>query len=93
MGIKAGRRHVGTLMKRMGITAVYRKPGTSTKRCGRGKLDTPFSRASATRKTLPPCFLFPIHAFIAASSLSRPFFAHNPMNDKNTHVRQIRVLR
>ena len=34
MGFKAGRRHVGTLMKRMGITAVYRKPGTSTKHPG-----------------------------------------------------------
>ena len=34
MGLKAGRRHVGTLMKRMGITAVYRKPGTSTKHPG-----------------------------------------------------------
>ena len=73
--------------------ALVRLARSIARRCGRGKLDTPFSRASATRKTLPPCFLFPIHAFIAASSLSRPFFAHNPMNDKNTHVRQIRVLR
>ena len=28
-GIKVGRRHVGTLMKRMGIEALYRKPNTS----------------------------------------------------------------
>ena len=28
-GVKVGRRHVGTLMKRMGIEALYRKPGTS----------------------------------------------------------------
>src|SRR5215470_10130967 len=28
-GIKIGRRHVSTLMKRMGIEAVYRKPKTS----------------------------------------------------------------
>jgi putative transposase len=27
--IKIGRRHVATLMKRMGITALYRKPNTS----------------------------------------------------------------
>ena len=30
-GIKVGRRHVGTLMKRMGIEALYRKPNTSRK--------------------------------------------------------------
>jgi putative transposase len=29
--IKVGRRHVGTLMKRMGIEALYRKPNTSRK--------------------------------------------------------------
>src|SRR5215207_3045663 len=28
-GIKIGRSHVGTLMKRMGIKALYRKPNTS----------------------------------------------------------------
>ena len=28
-GFKVGRLHVGTLMKRMGITALYRKPNTS----------------------------------------------------------------
>jgi putative transposase len=28
-GVKVGRRHVGTLMKRMGIEAIYRKPNTS----------------------------------------------------------------
>ena len=28
-GFKVGRKHVGTLMKRMGIEALYRKPGTS----------------------------------------------------------------
>lgn len=33
-GIKVGRRHVGTLMKRMGIEALYRKPGTSKKHLG-----------------------------------------------------------
>ncbi len=33
-GIKVGRRHVGTLMKRMGIAALYRKPGTSKKHPG-----------------------------------------------------------
>jgi putative transposase len=27
--IKIGRRHVGTLMKRVGIEALYRKPSTS----------------------------------------------------------------
>jgi putative transposase len=31
-GLDAGRKHVGTLMKRMGVEALYRKPGTS-KRC------------------------------------------------------------
>ncbi len=30
-GIKVGRRHVGTLMRRMGIEALYRKPNTSRK--------------------------------------------------------------
>lgn len=30
-GFDVGRKHVGTLMKRMGIAALYRKPGTSTK--------------------------------------------------------------
>ena len=33
-GIKVGRRHVCTVMKRMGIEALYRKPGTSKKRPG-----------------------------------------------------------
>lgn len=33
-GIKVGRRHVGTLMKRMGFEALYRKPGTSKKQPG-----------------------------------------------------------
>lgn len=33
-GIKVGRRHIGTLMKRMGIEALYRKPGTSKKHPG-----------------------------------------------------------
>ena len=28
-GVKIGRRHVGTLMKRMGIEAIYRRPNTS----------------------------------------------------------------
>ena len=30
-GIEVGRRHVGTLMRRMGIQALYRKPNTSKK--------------------------------------------------------------
>lgn len=30
-GIEVGRRHVGTLMRRMGISALYRKPNTSRK--------------------------------------------------------------
>ena len=30
-GIQVGRRHVGTLMKRMGIEALYRRPNTSRK--------------------------------------------------------------
>jgi putative transposase len=33
-GHDVGRRHVGTLMKRMGIEALYRKPGTSRKHPG-----------------------------------------------------------
>jgi len=33
-GYDVGRKHVGTLMKRMGIEALYRKPGTSKKRPG-----------------------------------------------------------
>ena len=33
-GIKVGRRRVSTLMKRMGIEALYRKPGTSKKHPG-----------------------------------------------------------
>jgi hypothetical protein len=31
---KIGRRHVGTLMERMGIEALYRKPNTSRKKAG-----------------------------------------------------------
>ncbi len=30
-GVEVGRRHVGTLMRRMGIQALYRKPNTSRK--------------------------------------------------------------
>jgi len=33
-GVTAGRKHIGTLMKRMGIEALYRKPGTSKKHPG-----------------------------------------------------------
>ncbi len=33
-GLNVGRKHVGTLMKRMGIEALYRKPGTSKKHPG-----------------------------------------------------------
>ena len=33
-GFNVGRKHVGTLMKRMGIEALYRKPGTSKKHPG-----------------------------------------------------------
>ena len=33
-GYAVGRKHVGTLMKRMGIGALYRKPGTSKKHPG-----------------------------------------------------------
>ena len=33
-GLDAGRKHVGTLMKRMGVEALYRKPDTSKKHPG-----------------------------------------------------------
>lgn len=33
-GFDVGRKHVGTLMKRMGMAALYRKPGTSKKHPG-----------------------------------------------------------
>jgi len=33
-GVSVGRKHVGTLMKRMGIEALYREPKTSTKHPG-----------------------------------------------------------
>lgn len=33
-GYAVGRRNLGTLMKRMGIEALYRKPGTSKKHPG-----------------------------------------------------------
>ncbi len=33
-GVQVGRRHVGTLMRRMGIQALYRKPNTSKKQPG-----------------------------------------------------------
>jgi putative transposase len=33
-GLSVGRKHVGTLMKRMGVEALYRKPGTSKKHPG-----------------------------------------------------------
>ncbi len=33
-GFDVGRKHVGTLMKRMGMEALYRKPGTSKKHPG-----------------------------------------------------------
>jgi putative transposase len=33
-GLDVGRKHVGTLMKRMGVEALYRKPGTSKKHPG-----------------------------------------------------------
>lgn len=33
-GVSVGRKHVGSLMKRMGVEALYRKPGTSKKHPG-----------------------------------------------------------
>ena len=33
-GVEVGRRHIGTLMKRMGIEALYRKPNTSKPMAG-----------------------------------------------------------
>ena len=33
-GLAVGRKHVGSLMKRMGVEALYRKPGTSKKHLG-----------------------------------------------------------
>ena len=33
-GVAVGRKHVGTVMKRMGVEALYRKPGTSNKHPG-----------------------------------------------------------
>ena len=33
-GFDVGRKHVGTLMKRMGVEALYRKPGTSKRHPG-----------------------------------------------------------
>jgi len=33
-GLAVGRRHVATLMKRMGVEAIYRRPNTSTPRRG-----------------------------------------------------------
>ena len=33
-GVSVGRKHLGTLMKRMGVEALYRKPGTSKKHPG-----------------------------------------------------------
>ena len=34
LGVAVGRKHVGSLMARMGIVALYRKPGTSKKHPG-----------------------------------------------------------
>ncbi len=34
LGVDVGRKHVGTLMKRMGVEALYRKPGISKKHPG-----------------------------------------------------------
>ena len=33
-GLSSGRRHIATLMRRMGIEALYRKPNTSRRRPG-----------------------------------------------------------
>jgi putative transposase len=40
-GVEVGRRHVGTLMKRMGIEALYRKPNTSKPTPGNTSKPTP----------------------------------------------------
>ena len=39
-GIEVGRRHVATLMHRMGIEALYRKPQREPSRVGRGPIPT-----------------------------------------------------
>ncbi len=67
-----GRKHVGTLMKRMGIEALYRKPGTSKKHplscCGAlpsigptrfGHWTRPTFRWPKASSTLPPSWIGP----------------------------------
>ena len=44
-GLEVGRRHVRTLMRRMGIEALYRKPSTSKPAPGTPDLSLPAARA------------------------------------------------
>jgi hypothetical protein len=52
-GFPVGRKHMTTLMRRMGITALYRKPNTSKKAPGTHDLAVPASHA--VDHALEPC--------------------------------------
>ena len=67
-GIDIGRRRVATMMKRMGVEAIYRKPNTS-KPAPAIRLDSSASTSAASSTTLPRAALMrKAVGFIMASS-------------------------
>ena len=73
-GIEIGRRHVATLMKRMGIEALYRKPNTSKPAPGHKIYPYLLRAGASTVRTRSGPWISPTSPWRAASSISLPWW-------------------
>jgi putative transposase len=71
-GIAIGRRHVATLMKRMAIEALYRRPNTSRPAPGHKIYPTCCADWRSSGRTRCGRWTSPISRWLAASSIWRP---------------------
>ena len=71
-GVEIGRRHVATLMKRMGIEAIYRQPNTSKPAPGHKIYPYLLRNLTVTGPTRSGRWTSPTSRWRAASSISPP---------------------
>ncbi len=71
-GFEVGRKHMTTLMRRMGITALYRKPNTSNERRGRRSTRTCCARWRSCARTTFGRWTSATSRWRGASSTWRP---------------------
>ena len=71
-GFAIGRRHVATLMKRMGIEAIYRRPNTSKPHRGTRSIRTSCAGCGSNVQTRSGRWISPISRWRAASSIWPP---------------------